>query len=135
MLLKLLAAAALLLSGPLAATAMAAPPDREDALQSFNRDVFEIVGASLRNPDRDTLVDAVLLNRVGVRLERPDGRPLTWGGWSAATATSAVRTVGRRTEARIRLGGVVPGGLYSVFLGTLGPDSEHMRQLLILQKR
>jgi hypothetical protein len=29
------------------------------------------------------------------------------------------------TDARIRLSGLVPGAVYSVFYGTFGPDSEH----------
>ena len=54
---------------------------------------------------------------------------LTWGEWSAASATSAVRTSGKsknaRTDVRLRFSTLVPGGTYSVFWGTLNPDSEN----------
>jgi hypothetical protein len=116
-------AAAVALALPLAAPAAAAPPDPHDALQVFNRDVYELVGASLRNPTADTDPGATLYSDVGAAL------PVTWGEWSAASATSTVRTIGGpggpRTDVRMALTGLVPGGLYSVFWGTFGPDSEH----------
>jgi hypothetical protein len=123
--LVLAAFALLFAAGPFVVAAMAASPDREDAIQIFNRDVSVIVGSTLRNPTAETAAEEPLFNVAGVALQRPDGTHLTWGAWSAASATSAARTVGARTEARIQLSGLVPGGLYSVFWGTLGPDSEH----------
>jgi hypothetical protein len=105
--------------GPLGVRAGAAPPDRADALQVFNRDVYVVVGQSLRNPTADTPADAPLFNVAGVALD------LTWGEWSSATATSTAHATGKRTDVRMQLAGLVPGGLYSIFWGTLQPDSEH----------
>ena len=66
---------------------------------------------------------APLFNNAGVNLN------LTWGAWSAASATSAVRTSGKpknaRTDVRLTFSSLVPGGTYSVFWGTLNPDSEN----------
>jgi hypothetical protein len=105
--------------GPLAAGAGAAPPDQADALQIFNRDVHVVVGQTLRNPTADTAADAPLFNVAGVALD------LTWGQWSALTATSTAHRTGKRTDVRMDFAGLVPGGLYSIFWGTLEPDSEH----------
>jgi hypothetical protein len=106
-----------------ASAAIAAAPDRQDALQAFDRDVYVIVGASLRNPTADTPGDARLFSVVGAAL------PATWGEWQGASARSQVRTQpgngGPSTDVRLTLSGLIPGGVYSVFYGTLGPDSEH----------
>jgi len=102
--------------------ASAAPPDQADAVEVHERDVFVIVGSTLRNPDATTDPSAPLFNNAGVNLE------LTWGEWSAASATSTVRTSGKsnaRTDVRLRFSSLVPGGTYSVFYGTLNPDSEN----------
>ena len=106
----------------LAPPAVAAPPDQADAVEAHERDVFVIVGSTLRNPDATTDPSAPLFNNAGVSLD------LTWGEWTAASATSAVRTSGKsnaRTDVRLRFSGLVPGGTYSVFYGTLNPDSEN----------
>jgi hypothetical protein len=112
-------AGALLPFGP---AAHAAPPDTADAVQIYQRDVFVIVGSTLRNPTVDTDPAAPLFTDSGVNMG------LTWGEWSAATATSRASVVGGpndpRTDIRLSLSGLVPGGLYSVYWGTLGPDSE-----------
>jgi hypothetical protein len=84
--------------------------------------VFVIVGSTLRHPDTSTAATAPLFNVAGVSLD------LTWGSWSAATATSAVRATGgppARTDVEQHFAHLVPGGVYSVFWGTLGPDSEN----------
>ena len=102
--------------------ASAAPPDQTDAVEVHESDVFVIVGSTLRNPDETTDPSAPLFNNAGVSLN------LTWGEWSAASATSAVRTSGKSnpcTDVRLRFSGLVPGGTYSVFWGTLNPDSEN----------
>jgi hypothetical protein len=102
--------------------ASAAPPDQADAVQVYERDVYVIVGSTLRNPDATTDASAPLFNNAGVNLG------LTWGAWSAASATSVVRVSGgskARTDVRLTLSGLVPGGVYSVFWGTLLPDSEN----------
>ncbi len=103
--------------------AAASGADREDAVQIFNRDVYFVDGATLRNPTADTPPDAHLYSNVGALL------PLTWGQWSAASAASTVNTLGGpagpRTDVRLQLKGLVPGGVYSVFYGTFQPDSEN----------
>lgn len=117
----LVATAAALLAGPSAGVAAAAPADPADFVQVFNRDVHEIVGSTLRNPDADSDPAAHLFTTSGISLDT------TWGEWSAATATSQARVIGGgspRTDFRLSFAGLVPGGLYSVLWGTLGPDSE-----------
>lgn len=111
---------AVLLAVPLAGTATARPPaDREDDVVVFNRDVFFVNGAALRNPDVDTPPEEDLYNVAGVWLET------TWGEWSAASATASARAAGKHTDVDLTFSGLVPGGVYSVFWGTLEPDSEH----------
>jgi hypothetical protein len=116
----LIAAAAglTLVAGPLTTPALARP-DQADAVEVYERDVFEIVGSTLRNPDAATDPQAPLFTNTGVALGT------TWGAWSAASAGSTARTNGARTDVRLSLTGLIPGGLYSVFWGTLQPDSEH----------
>ena len=100
----------------------AAGLDRADAVEAFERDVFVIVGSTLRNPDATTDPSAPLFNVAGISLDR------TWGQWSSASATSTVRVAGGRsprTDVRLELAGLVPAGVYSVFWGTLQPDSEN----------
>jgi hypothetical protein len=120
-------AAALLLTGPFVGNALAAH-DRADAVETFGRDVFFIEGSTLRNPDDTTPPAAVLFNNSGVPLEVSPGQPLTWGRWKAAGAASTAKVLGgvrsARTDVRMDLTGLVPGGRYSIFWGTLDPDSE-----------
>jgi hypothetical protein len=119
---SLAVAGALLPFGP---AAHASPADAADAVQIYERDVFVIVGSTLRNPTADTDPGAPLFTNSGVAMD------LTWGEWSAATATSRASVIGNpsdpRTDIRLSMGGLVPGGLYSVYWGTLGPDSEQPR--------
>lgn len=121
--LAILASSLVLVFSPAGSAQGATPPDREDAVEHFARDVYEIVGATLRNPTSDTSPDARLFNVAGVPLD------LTWGKWTNASATAQARTVkkasGKYTNVRIELGGLVPNGVYSIHYGTLGPDSEH----------
>jgi hypothetical protein len=118
--LKVLAVAFALFVGVPAA--YAAPPDVADAVEVYERDVFVIVGSTLRTPNETTDPSAPLFTVSGV------GLGTTWGEWSAATATSRASVIGgtkhARTDVRLALTGLVPGGLYSVYWGTLGPDSE-----------
>jgi hypothetical protein len=117
------AAALALFAGPLSAAASASPADPADFVQVFNRDVNVIVGPNLVEPTTATDPAAPLFTDTGIAME------ITWGQWSAATAESVARVTGGggnpRTDFRLRLSGLVPGGLYSLFWGTLGPDSEH----------
>ncbi|MFN2503180.1 MAG: hypothetical protein ABR540_02915 [Acidimicrobiales bacterium] len=118
---------ALLLVAPLGDTAMAAQ-DPSDGVEVHSRDVFVIVGSTLRNPTADTAADAPLYTNAGVPIETSPTDPVTWGEWSSASATSTAHTLGGRgrprTDVRLELGGLIPGGVYSVFWGTLQPDSE-----------
>ena len=100
----------------------AAGPDQADVVEVYEGDVFVIVGSTLRHPDATTDPSAPLFNVAGV------GLGLTWGQWSAAAATSTVRVSGgrsARTDVRLDFSGLVPSGVYSVFWGTLSPDSEN----------
>lgn len=118
----IIAGAALLATGPLAVPASADPPDQADFVEAFARDVFVVVGAALRNPTTDTDPAAPLYNVAAVALG------VTWGEWTAGDATSRVKVSGGRSPAsdvRLELSGLVPGGVYSVFYATIGPDSEH----------
>jgi hypothetical protein len=108
-----------LLVAPLAAPAGAAAPDQADAFEVFTRDVFVLAGASLVNPDEETDPSATLYNVAGLDLG------ITWGEWAGAAVTSTARAAGDRTDVRLELSGLVPNGLYSVFWGTIGPDSEN----------
>ena len=116
---------ALVVAGALLAgipTAHAAPADTADTVEVYERDVFVIVGSTLRTPTVDTDPTAPLFTDSGIAMGT------TWGAWSAATATSRASVTGgaknARTDVRLALAGLVPGGLYSVYWGTLGPDSE-----------
>lgn len=111
---------ALLVAGPLTSGVQAKVVlDREDYVEVFDRDVYFVDHSTLRNPRADTDPGERLFNDAGVAL------PVTWGEWSAASATAAARTVGKRTNVSLSFSGLIPGGVYSVFWGTLNPDSEH----------
>lgn len=115
-------AAASLAVGLVGGTAVAAGPDSADFVEPFDRDVFVIVGSTLRNPTEETDPSAPLFNVAGV------GLGLTWGQWTAADATSVVRSSGGRsakTDVRLTFTGLIPNGVYSVFYATLNPDSEN----------
>jgi hypothetical protein len=118
----LLVSAAVFVAGPLGEVAGAGRPDRADATGAVERDVFEVIGRSLRNPVATSDPDAFLYNVAGLRL------PVTWGEWSAASATSRASTIGGRdgprTDFRISFHGLIPEGVYSVFFFTIGPDTE-----------
>jgi len=98
-----------------------APADPADSIQVSGDDVFVIIGSTLRHPDDSTSPSAPLFNVAGVSMN------VTWGAW-AASATSAVRTTGGphpATDVEQRFANLIPGGTYSVFWGTLNPDSEN----------
>jgi hypothetical protein len=120
---KLLAAALLVAAMSVlhVSSAGAAKPvaDEADFVEAFRRDVFVVVGSTLRNPDDTTDPSAPLFNVSGI------GLPQTWGEWQAADATSVVQVKGPHTRGEIALTGLVPNGVYSVFYGTIGPDSEN----------
>src|SRR5262245_4556060 len=69
-------------------SARGASPDPDDGYYTYTRDIFVIVGSTLRNPTESTPPGAPLFNVAGVALDR------TWGDWQAATATSRARVSG-----------------------------------------
>lgn len=116
-----LASVALLAVG-FAAPVQAAKVERQDGSDAsviYSQDVSVIVGSSLREPDATTEPEAPLFGDSGISLG------LTWGQWQTASGTAAARVQGKRTAVDVALSGLVPGGVYSVFWGTLEPDSEH----------
>jgi hypothetical protein len=115
------AGAALLLIGSVAPVhaANASRNDTSDASIVFAQDVSVIVGSTLREPDETTDPSAPLFGDSGVSLD------LTWGQWQTAGGTANARVQGKQTAVEITLSGLVAGGVYSVFWGTLEPDSEH----------
>jgi hypothetical protein len=98
-----------------------ARPDAADFIETHSRDVFVSLGASLRNPTSETPASDPLYNVVGLDLG------VTWGEWQAGSASSRVNQVGSagnpRSDVRIDLTGLIPGGVYSIFYATIGPDS------------
>jgi hypothetical protein len=118
----ILMTAALLIAGPLAGVAGAAPPDAADAVEIFATHVYEMSTGSLRNPTPQTDPNEPLYNVAGFNLG------VTWGEWSGASAASRASTIGGpngpRTDFRVSLRGLVPGGVYSLFYFTVEPDTE-----------
>jgi hypothetical protein len=94
-------------------------PDKQDYVQTFTRDVYVIVGSTLRNPDDATADPKPLFNVAGVALG------VTWGDWKRASAASTAHVTGPSTQASIELTGLIPRGVYSVFYVNLDPDSEN----------
>lgn len=95
--LRLLLPVALLATTTFTGVASAAPPDQADAVQAMASDVYVVVGAALRSAatlGSPPAPDAILYNVVGTRLPAGADDPLTWAGWSAATATSRVARIG-----------------------------------------
>lgn len=125
--LALSVSATVLSTMPLGGHALADRPDQSDRAQTHGRDVYVLAGASLVNPTAETDPDEVLYNVAGLSLEWAPEDPLTWGKWSAATGTSRAAVIGGpdgpRTDVRISLRGLIPGGTYSIFWATLFPDS------------
>lgn len=118
--------ALLLVAAVQASPASAGKWDPSDHTEISERDVFVIVGSALRNPDSDTDPSAHLFSVTGVALG------LTWGQWQTATMTTEARQKGgddddgnARTEVRAEMSGLIPGGVYSLYYITLGPDSEN----------
>jgi hypothetical protein len=112
------AVAAAVLAAATASGATAAPPDQADGFEILSRDVFVIYGQNLLNPIPESQPDEPLYNLAAFDLG------VTWGQWSAATAASRATRLGGRTDIRISAQGLVPGGIYSVFFFTIGPDTE-----------
>ncbi|MGH9222871.1 MAG: hypothetical protein ACRD2W_03510 [Acidimicrobiales bacterium] len=79
--------------------------------------MFSLEFSNLRNPTADTPLDEPLYNLAGFRL------PVTWGEWTSATAPSRAARTGDLMDVRVAFHGLVPGGVYSIFYFTIGPDS------------
>jgi hypothetical protein len=120
---KRLFARATLVAAMLAAPAVARSQgvDREDAVVTIVSDVHVLVDGLLRNPVFETGTDAPLFNVAGIDLG------ITWGQFRSATATSRAHCPagGTRTDVRLRMGNLVPNGVYSVFYATFEPDSRN----------
>ena len=115
-LVALVATASLFVTAPAARAA-----DSADAVEAYERDVFVIVGSTLRNPTETTPNTQRLFNNAGVSLG------MTWGKWKSAApvATSVMSQGPTNTTARFTFKRLKPGGVYSLFYGTLQPDSEN----------
>jgi hypothetical protein len=101
-----------------AVPALAFPPDEQNGQEIFGGDTFVLDYGALRPADDTTAKDAELYNVVGTSLG------FTWGVWrQAKSVSSRAQQSGRRTEVRIKLTGLIPNGVYSVFYTTFGPDS------------
>jgi len=102
-----------------AVPAHASAKDAADGVETFERDVYVIVGSTLRNPESTTDPDAPLFNVAGVNLG------ITWGQWQNVSVTSLMAVHGPHTDGTLTFAGLVPGGVYSLFYGTISPDSEN----------
>jgi hypothetical protein len=90
-------------------------------IDPFSLDVFTIgSNGSLIAVDPSSTPDSAPLFNLG-------GTPLnlTWGQFSSATATSEAKQDGNHTDFDIRLSGLIPNGVYSLFYRTFGPDSNN----------
>ena len=121
-----IAASSLLIIIPCASNrvrASAGQVDREASVLVFPNDVFVLDGGFLRNPDGSTPPDALLHNVSGTSLG------VTWGQFKSASATATAHCIGGgegpRTSVRITLTGLIPGGIYSIFYATFGPDTDN----------
>jgi hypothetical protein len=112
-----LAGLALALQAPVAG---ASPPTPNVAVVPFANDVFWFTNNALTVVDpASTPASAPLFNLEGNPLN------VTWGQFSSATATSDVTQNGNHTDFDIRLSGLVPNGVYSLFYRTFNPDSNN----------
>ena len=104
------------------------PPDNQDDVDAFRLDVFVVVGGHLQNPvgfctaepcpAGETSPSTPLFALVGIPLG------VTWGEWQSASATSRVQCKNDGTmDVRVRLSGLIPNAVYSLFYRTFGPDS------------
>jgi hypothetical protein len=121
-----LAAAALVVQAPSAGASNTFTRSAPDVgILPFSGDVYTIGsnGSLIAVDPSSTPATAPLFNLAGTPLN------LTWGQFSSATAKSYVWTVTRRgvTDTRflIRLSGLIPNGVYSLFYRTFSPDSNN----------
>ena len=119
-----LAAFALVVQAPIAgASNFGSQPTSAAGILPFPGDVYTLGsnGSLIAVDPSTTPASAPLFNLGGQPLN------LTWGQFSSATASSRARTVAiggaGYTQVRISLSGLIPGGVYSLFYRTFGPDS------------
>jgi hypothetical protein len=101
-----------------AAVAYAEPPTRlqiSRTLTSAVRDSSDVRPSTCT--ERDTPLKAAAL---GTPLLAPNGRQLTWGEWARPfwlnDSVATVQCVNKGTHVTLRLSGLIPKGLYSVWL-------------------
>lgn len=78
--------------------------------------------AALRGPG-DTLLSlppetdpSTLLFNSGLPLLAPDGHQVTLGEWVGFTGTASVKCIQKGTHVKIELQGLIPNGLYDIFI-------------------
>ena len=121
-----LATCALAVPAPVAWASSPTGTQTTDAgILPFAGDVFTLGsnGSLIAVDPRSTPVSAPLFNRAGTPLN------MTWGQFSSATASFLAKTVtkqsGDYTDFWITMHGLIPGGVYSLFYRTFGPDSNN----------
>lgn len=63
-------------------------------------------------------------------LVRPDGQPVTLSQWLKATGTGSLQCVGNGTYVSVRYSGLIPNGVYSVWVVVFGPGPANENNLL-----
>jgi hypothetical protein len=109
-------------SRPLRHTSPVVTDPKPDFVEAAIGDVFVVNGFVLQNPDDSTPDDTPLYSIIGESLD------LTWGEWKrpVVDASKAVQldVAGHaQTTVSIRVHGLVPNGVYSLFAYGLGPDT------------
>jgi len=99
-------------------------PTPDVGIIPFTGDVYTV--------DQDgNLIPVAISTSLSAPLYNEAGDPLnfTWGQFSSATATSYAWTDtlngATHTDFLIRMSGLIPGGVYSLFYRTFGPDSNN----------
>ena len=102
-----------------AATGGQTAPDRQDSVSAYNSDVTIVsAGGHVSQPNSSTPVDTPLHDVNGGAL-----LGVTWGQWESATARSTMRCRQGNTDVTVRLDGLIPDAVYSLFYRTFGPES------------
>lgn len=107
-----------------AASASRSPSLHSTSATAMAIDVYVSDGnGGLKTPDWTTTPpDAQLFSQAGAVL------PATWGSYSAASATAVARSkatdhLGQVTDFEVSMTGLIPNGVYSIFVRTYNPDS------------
>jgi hypothetical protein len=116
---------ALAVQAPVArASTIFTTPTPDVGIVPFDGDVYTVSsnGTLIAVDASSTAPSAPLYNLAG------DSLNITWGQFSSATATSYAWTDtlnGTHTDLLIRMSGLIPGGVYSLFYRTFNPDSNN----------